>query len=785
MPEAQWILPAIVFVPFVAAALAMVLGPGTGRRTGVLMVVAAAWSFAASLWLFINTGHGEPAILAYDWVESLNIRFCLRGDPFGLFFALLVSGIGTLVGIYSLAYIPKLEPRRLGQYYCALIAFMGAMLGVSLSDDLIMLFVFWEITSITSFILIGFWYEKDDARKGAMTALQVTVMGGLAMMVGFVLVGVTTGTFSIEQLTTNEEVKATLTSSPVFAVALILILGGAFTKSAQWPFHFWLPNAMVAPTPVSTYLHAATMVKAGIFLMGRLLPAFGSAVPWSPVLTTVGLITFVWAACQSLKETDLKAILARATLSTLGLVTMLYGLKAANQDALQIWSHGAYKGGLFLVAGIVEHATHTRDIRELGGLKKYMPVTFWICVLAALSMAGLPPFFGFLAKEALYTELLNSEVLGHLPSIGQWAFIGLCMLANAFIFATSFKLIIGVFLGKPTEAATRAHRAAKGLWIPAAVLAGIALIVGVLGFTHIPQDLVTGFSSYHGDHHLHVSLIPSFEHPGPLILSVITIAMGIALYRSRLAVNRVQYALDDRLPTMQSIWDRFINGVTWAAVTYSSRWQNGSLRWYFSIILVFVVGITAYTMWSSGLSINQAQVDLTDMQWHGVALCVLLAVAAIAVVRSKTRLGASIALTATGFLTALLFVTYRSPDILLTQILIETVSTIFILLILFFMPAFKPDRTSAGGKLVNAAIAAAVGLTMFSLILLTTSASFRQKENLAADYLSRSLSEAGGSNAVNVIIVDFRAIDTTGEITVLVIVGLCVFSMLRARRKSA
>ena len=786
MPGPQWILPAIVFVPFVAAAMAMVLGPKTGRRTGVLMVIAAAWSFAASLWLFINTGHGEPAVLAYPWVKALNIQFCLRGDAFGLFFALLVSGIGTLVGIYSLSYIPKLDPRRLGQYYCALIAFMGAMLGVSLSDDLIMLFVFWEITSITSFILIGFWYEKDNARAGAMTALQVTVMGGLAMMVGFVLIGVITGTFSIEQLTTNEEVKATLAASPAFAVALILILGGALTKSAQWPFHFWLPAAMVAPTPVSTYLHAATMVKAGIFLMGRLLPAFGSAVPWSPVLTTVGLITFVWCACQAMKETDLKAILARATLSTLGLVTMLYGLKAANQDALQIWSHGAYKGGLFLVAGIVEHATHTRDIRELGGLKKYMPVTFWICVLAALSMAGLPPFFGFLAKEALYTELLNSEVLSHLPTVGQWAFIGLCMLANAFIFATSFKLIIGVFLGKPTEAATHAHRAEKGLWVPAAVLAGIALVVGVLGFTHIPQNLVSGFSSHGGgEHPLHVSLIPSLSHPGPLILSVITIAMGIVLYRSRLAVNRVQYALDDRLPTMQSIWDRFINGVTWAAVTYSSRWQNGSLRWYFSIILVFVVGITAYTMWSSGLSINQAQVDLTDMQWHGVALCVLLTVAAAAVVRSKTRLGASIALTATGFLTALLFVTYRSPDILLTQILIETVSTIFILLILFFMPPFKPDRTSPAGKLVNMAIAAAVGLTMFSLILLSTSDSFRQKANLAADYLSRSLSEAGGSNAVNVIIVDFRAIDTTGEITVLVIVGLCVFSMLRARRRSA
>ena len=782
MSELEWMLPAIVFVPFAAAALALVLGPITARRTGLLMVGAAAWAFAAGLWLFIQSGHGETVAFNYNWIADLNIRFSLRGDSFGLFFALLVSGIGTLVGIYSLAYIPKLAPRRLGQYYCALIAFMGAMLGLSLSDDLILLFVFWEITSITSFILIGFWYEKDDARKGAMTALQVTVMGGLAMMVGFVLVGVITGTFSIDALAHDPIVQAKLTGSPLFSIALLLILCGAFTKSAQWPFHFWLPNAMVAPTPVSTYLHAATMVKAGIFLMGRLLPAFSTAVPWSPVLTTVGFITFSWTAFQALKETDLKAILARATLSTLGLVTMLYGLKAANQDALQIWSHGAYKGGLFLVAGIVEHATHTRDIRQLGGLKKYMPVTFWICVLAALSMAGLPPFFGFLAKEALYAELLDSPVLEHLPSVVQWLFIAVCVVANAFIFATAFKLIIGVFLGKPGEAVEHAHRAEKGLWIPAAILAGSALVVGLLGFTDIPGHLVANFSS-NGGEDLHVSLIPT--HWGPLLLSLATIGLGVLIYRSRVAVNRVQYALDAMLPTMQSLWDRFISSITWAAVAYSSRWQNGSLRWYFSIVLVFVVSISSYALWSSGLSLKNAHVDLSQMQWHGLALCVLLAVAAVAVVRSRTRLGASITLTATGFLTALLFVTYRSPDILLTQILIETVSTIFILLILFFMPPFKPDGFTAVGKLVNLAIAVAVGVTMFTFVLLTTSDHFRQKANLAGQYLSRSLGEAGGANAVNVIIVDFRAIDTTGEITVLVIVGLCVFSMLRTRRKSA
>jgi NADH:ubiquinone oxidoreductase subunit 5 (subunit L)/multisubunit Na+/H+ antiporter MnhA subunit len=710
-------------------------------------------------------------------MPALHIGLSLRGDPFGLFFALLISGIGTLVAVYSLGYMPALAPGRLGQYYAALLAFMGAMLGVALADDLILLFICWEITSLTSFLLIGFWYEEENARQGAMTALLVTALGGLTMMVGFIIVGLTGETFSLHQLVSRPELQRRLADSPLFVPALLLILVGAMTKSAQWPFHFWLPQAMVAPTPVSTYLHAATMVKAGIFLLGRMLPLFGQSPVWSGVLVPIGLLTFLLGAVQALVDTDLKGILARTTVATLGLVTMLYGLGAAGQDALQMFSHATYKGALFLVVGMVEHATHTRDIRELGGLRRRMPLTFWICLFGAASMAGLPPFFGFLAKEGLYADLLGESALaGWVPS---WAVLGLGLLANAFLFAVSCRLVIGIFLGAPGAKAEHAHEPGPLLWLPPAVLVGGALLLGLVA--PVTERLVIGFSSA-SRVDLHLSLLPS--HLEPLILSMLTTVLGLGIYvgRSWPAALRERAAA---LPTTQRIWDSLIETVTAWAIGFSVRWQSGSLRWYLGGSLAFTVGLSGYALWRGGLSVLHVPISLHEMTWYGLWLCLLLGVTAILVVQSTTRLGAAIALTSNGFLTALLFVVYRSPDILLTQILIETVSTIFILLILYFLPAFRRDGFSPWGRLVNLAIAGAVGISMFSFIVLSTSPQFREVKNLAADYLTRSMAEAGGANAVNVIIVDFRAMDTNGEITVLVLVGLLVFGLLRARRKSA
>ncbi|HSB68529.1 MAG TPA: hydrogen gas-evolving membrane-bound hydrogenase subunit E [Candidatus Methylomirabilis sp.] len=774
MSHAEWLLPSIVFVPFAAAILALGIGRITGRHTGILMVLTAVGSFVQGLQLLQASWAGAPAEFIRPWIPGLNIQLGLRGDAFGLFFALLISGIGALVGAYSIPYMPRLAPVRLGQYYAALLAFMGSMLGVALSDDLILLFIFWEITSLASFLLIGFWYEQEDARHGAMTALLVTALGGLAMLVGFIIAGLVSGTFSLSQLTQDSALRRTLAGSPLFEPALLLILGGALTKSAQWPFHFWLPGAMVAPTPISTYLHAATMVKAGVFLLGRMLPLFGDAPTWSLVLVPVGLGTLVLTAFQAMGETDIKAILARTTLATLGLLTFLYGLKAPQQDALQMLSHAAYKGALFLVAGIVEHATHTRDIRQLGGLRRKMPVTFWICLLAALSMAGVWPSFGFLAKEALYDTLLQGTVLtGWGP---PWVVIALAVLANALLFAVACRIVIGVFLGRPAPHVEHAHEPGAGLWLSPAILAATALAFSL--FAPLSGELVNRFSSSpRAD--LHLSLVPT--HLGPLVLSVVTAVLGILLYIGGRGTEGAGRAV---LPTMQRLWDGLLDAVIAAAIGFSRRWQSGSLRWYFSGTLAFTVGLCGTALWWAGVPILRAPISLAEMPWYGLVLCGMLTVSAVMVVRSATRIGAAIALTTNGFLTALIFVVYRSPDILLTQILIESVSTIFILLVIYFMPPFRTERLSAMARLLNLGIAGAVGLAMFVFILLSTSPAFRETRNLAADYLTRSMAEAGGANAVNVIIVDFRAIDTNGEITVLVVVGLVVFGLLRARRKT-
>jgi NADH:ubiquinone oxidoreductase subunit 5 (subunit L)/multisubunit Na+/H+ antiporter MnhA subunit len=763
----------VVAAPFAAAALALGIGRLAGGRTGWLMVGVAASAFAGTLALLAA---GDPPAFAREWIPALRVRLSFRGDGFGLFFALLISGIGTLVGLYSQSYLPKLAPARIGRYYATLLAFMGAMLGVALADDLILLFIFWEITSLTSFLLIGFWYEEEQARKGAVTALLVTALGGLAMMVGFLIVGAAGESFSISELTQTAALRQRVAGSPLFLAALLLVLLGVMTKSAQWPFHFWLPGAMVAPTPVSTYLHAATMVKAGIFLLGRLLPIFGPAPAWANIVVPIGLLTFLLGAVQAFLDTDLKGILAKTTVATLGMVTMCYGLGLAQQDAVQMFSHAMYKGALFLVVGIVEHATHTRDIRELGGLRTKMPITFTLCLLGVLSLGGVWPSFGFLAKEALYADLLRAAPLASwLPG---WAVLGLVLVANAFLFAVGCRLLFGVFLGVPTSHGHLAHEAGPGLWLPPAVLAGMSLGLGIV--SPLTERLVNQFSSALSPA-LHLTLLPI--HGGPVLLTLLTTLLGIGIYLGRGAVARVRRQAHD-LPTMQGLWDRGVALVTAGAVHYSIRWQSGSLRWYLAGSLLFAVGLSGVSLWRAGTSLLQVPITLREMPWYGLALCALLGGTALLVARATTRLGAALALTANGFLTALLFVVYRSPDILLTQILIETVSTIFLLLVLYHLPPFRPDGFAPGRRAANLLVAGVVGLTMTGFVLLATSPQFREVNNLAADYLVRSMAQAGGANAVNVIIVDFRAMDTNGEITVLVLVGLLAFGLLRARRTS-
>jgi len=778
-----------VAAPFAAALAIALSGRLLGRWSALLMIAAAATSFLAVL---SAAGGSEPALSVHDWVPSLGVSFRLRADAFGAFFALLISGIGALVGLYSLGYdTSALSPARIGRYYAELAAFMGAMLGIALADDLMLLFVFWEITSLSSYLLIGFWYERDEARAGALTALLVTALGGLALVAGFVLIGLATGTFALSELLADEARRAALAASPAFPLALALVLLGAFTKSAQFPFHFWLPGAMVAPTPISTYLHSATMVKAGVFLLARVAPLFAVSAAWPVVVVPIGLATFLLGAWQALRQHDLKALLAYSTVSTLGLLTALYGLGLPAQDALQILSHATYKGALFMAAGIVEHATGTRDLRALGGLRRALPITFCICAIGVLSMGGVPPLFGFVAKEVLYASLLDSALLAPYP-LARGAVIATAVLANAFLLAAGLRLLFGVFLGRAREpqggdaghgghgahAAHEPHGEPVLLWLPAAVLALGALGLGLASANGASAHLLAGFSSA-PNAELHASLLA--PHTGPLALSLLTLALGFAFWRAPAPIEALA-RLGAGLPSAQASWDAAVARVVRFAERYSEWWQNGSLRWYLTITVLFAAGIGLFGLGAGGISLAQASVSFANLDWIAAALAALIALATLAVLRAATRLGAALALSASGFLVALLFAVYRSPDILLTQILIETVSTVVILLVLYFMPTFRDDGLSPALRAWNAGVSVAFGLAMFVFVLLATSPAFRETRNLGQDYLARSLPEAGGRNAVNVIIVDFRAVDTLGEVTVLVLVGLCVFGLLRARR---
>lgn len=773
-----------VGAPFAAALGVVAVGRALGSLSGWIVLAAAA----ASVVLLgdLAVGGQLPTKFHAEWMPSIGVAFDLRGDPFGLFFALLVAGVGVLVAAYSIAYLGGEPPVRSRRYYAALATFMGSMLGVALADDLILLFVFWELTSLSSFVLIGHRFEDDDAKAGAVKSLLVTGLGGLVMSVGFLLVGQIAGTFSLSTIASDPSRIRALFDSPLANAALLCILCGAFTKSAQFPFHFWLPRAMVAPTPVSAYLHAATMVKAGVFLIGRMLPIFGGLALWAPVLITVGTVSMLLGAWQTSRENDLKAILARSTGATLGLMVLLYGLGAADQDALQMLSHAMYKGALFLVVGIVEHHAHTRDLRKLGGLARELPLAFAVFSVAALSMAGLPPMSGFLAKEGFYAALLAVPA----TTLAPWAkalVLAASVISSAFLAAAAWRMTSGIFLGPSPQSHHddhSEHRAESLLVVSPLVLASAALGLGLLGVTSWTAQFASRVSSVAGAD-LHVSTIPHLG--GPLYASIVAMALAVALYAARRHLASVADRFGEK-PNADAVWDRGISFLMSAGDAFSSRWENGSLRWYLGATIATLPLLCLYTMNAVGLSFRDIHVSLEEMSWYGLTTCVMLAVATIAAVRARTRLGAAITVTMVGFVVAMLFVVYRSPDILLTQVLIETVSTIFLLLVLVHLPPFHLPDLTATARLVNGALSAAVGICVAGLLLLVMTPGMRETDNISTrpgGLLSQSLSEGGGANAVNVIIVDIRAVDTTGEITVLVVVGLCIFGLLRSRRRTA
>ncbi|MCZ7501386.1 putative monovalent cation/H+ antiporter subunit A [Agrobacterium sp. ST15.13.015] len=762
-----------LFLPFLAALAAPVLVKRFGHNAAWVLAIAPALAFAHFALMLPEIAAGGVVTGGYAWVPSFNLSFSWFIDGLSLTFALLITGIGLLIVLYAGGYM-KGHPQQ-GRFLSFLLLFMGAMLGVVVSDSLLMLFVFWELTSITSFLLIGFDHERAASRRAALQALVVTGGGGLLLLAGLIFIWDISGLTQLSMLVRGGDV---LRDSPFYLAALLLVLGGAFTKSAQFPFHFWLPNAMEAPTPVSAYLHSATMVKAGVYLLMRLNPVLGDTAAWQILLPFFGGLTMLTGALLAVRQTDLKLMLAYTTVSSLGLLVMLTGFgsdHAIEAAVLYLVAHSLFKGALFMVAGIIDHETGTRDVTKLGGLRKAMPITFAAALAAAISMAGLPPFFGFLAKEEIYYALAHGNPRAVL-------FTGIAILGNGLMFAVAFAVALKPFLGKPVKTPKHAHEGPLLLWLGPALLAlkglTIALFSGIAHF-YVSTPMASAIAGEVRP--VEISLIP---HIGvPLGLSLLTIALGIVLYTQLSAVR----GLIDR--TFKALgagpdrgFDVFIEMLVKVSFHITRLIQPGRLEFYVTATFAVVAAVLLVPLFLYG-ELPSMPSWPRDMPVHELTFIAIAVAGLIAVLTASSRLTAIIALGIQGFAVAVIFLLFGAPDLSFTQFMVETLSVVILTLVMTRLRLSPSDHRGLGQKLLDSTIAIACG-TGFALFLMrATEASFDNR--LTDFYNTYSKVIAHGANVVNVIIVDFRGTDTLGEIAVVMITGLAILALIRIRPAAA
>ncbi|MFV3073609.1 putative monovalent cation/H+ antiporter subunit A [Niveispirillum fermenti] len=710
---------------------------------------------------------GQPVMEYTPWAPSLGVGLSFRLDGLSLLFALLISGIGTFIILYTGGYL-RGHPRE-GRFYLFMMGFMAAMLGLVTADDIVSLFVFWELTSVTSFLLIGFNHEDARSRRSAIQALLVTGGGGMALLAGLVLMGQATGEWTLSGIAAS---GTDLRTHALYPAMLVLLLLASFTKSAQVPFHFWLPNAMDAPTPVSAYLHSATMVKAGVYLLARLNPEMGGTEAWYWSLTIAGGITALWGGGMALRSTDLKKILAYTTLMALGVLVLLIGTGtdgAVGAFAAFLLAHSLYKGALFMGAGAVDHGTGTREVGELGGLRHKMPVTGLFIALAVLSMAGLPPFFGFIGKELIYEGVLER---------GNWLVLAVLVLANATMLGAAGLVFLKPFTGAPTKATGHAHEGGPELWLGPAFLASLSLLFGLWG--GLPQGLVAAAASaVRGDA---IPLGLSLWHglTPALGLSAVTIAIGVGLFHK---LPQVKAALE-RLQARTHIdhdraWDRILSAIDRLATWQTGILQAGLLNRYLVMAFTGILVLLGATLiFRDALAWPGLSVAGSDAV--GIALAVSMLIGSIGAVRAVSRMEAILSLSVTGVSIALFFLVSGAPDVGITQLMVETLTAIILVLVLARLPLLPKGRDRPPpARLLHGGIAIGIGGVTSAILLAVLD------QPLALD-LSRffgdvSYVEAHGRNVVNVILVDFRGFDTLGEITVVATAGLGVLALLKAR----
>jgi multicomponent Na+:H+ antiporter subunit A len=756
-----------IIIAFITAVFAPVIVRYTKDWSGWILAVLPGALFTYFMLHYGMVGSGDVLKESTAWLPGINVNLSFILDGLSLTFALLITGIGTLIVIYAGGYMKGHE--YLGRFMMIMLMFMASMLGVVLADNLIALFIFWEMTSFTSYLLIGFNNEKEESRSSALQALLITGLGGLALLGGLVVMGLSAGSMNISEILASGDI---IREHPYYLGILILVLMGAFTKSAQFPVHFWLPGAMAAPTPVSAYLHSATMVKAGVYLLARMQPAMGDTDSWFILVTGFGAVTMLVGGWLALVYTDLKRVLAYSTVMALGTITMLigmghdYALKAA---AVFIVGHSLYKGALFMVAGSVDHEVGTRDVLHLGGLRKLMPVTAAAAAIAAISMAGIPPMLGFIGKELVYEAALSASMV---PVI----IIIVAVIANIAVVASSAIVAIRPFYGEEKKTPKHAHEAPASMLAGPVILASIGLIIGIfpgLADRSLFSATTTAMSGVETSYYL--SLWHGINLP--LILSIITLASGLLVYRYWDGL-RESYAMVIFGKLMGDYpklgYENSVQGMLKFAKFQIDVFQSGYLHRYMVTVAGFTVFLTGITFFlKADFALPAFNNDVTIYE---VVIIALMVVAVMAALVAKSALKAITALGLLGFSIALVYIMFSAPDLAITQVLVETLTVILAALVLVKLP--KPAiKYSIGSKIRDGIIAISGGLVVTMLML--TILSGELDLSLSEYFGQNSYVMAHGKNIVNVILVDFRAIDTLGEIIVLAVAGFGAISLVK------
>ena len=778
------VLPIIVLLPLILGTTLVLWLKKFSRGVTALGAIGVSLSSFILLLTQAKTVFNDQSVLEqWQWLPQVGIDFSFRLDALSLIFSLLITGIGTLIYIYAYYYLnPK---NSLSKLYALLMLFMTAMLGISLSNNLIILLVFWELTSISSFLLVGYWSNYDAAQRGSRMALTITGMGGLAMLGGFILLGQIAGTYQIDQLTGMAQ---QIQSSSLFVPALLLILLGAFTKSAQFPFHFWLPNAMAAPTPVSAYLHSATMVKAGIFLVARLLPIFVGSALFHNLVTTIGLFTLCMAAFFAIFKEDLKGLLAYSTISHLGLIMCLLGIGsplAVAAAMFHIINHATFKAALFMIAGIIDHESGTRDLRKLSGLWQLLPFTATLTMITAAAMAGVPFTNGFLSKEMFFTELLANLS-------GGYVVLAACVatLAGLFAVAYSVRLVHGVFfdgaIGKDVPN-KNAHEPHIGMRAPAILLAILCILVGLIPALLVENIVNAGtrastqITSFEG---VHLAIWHGFNLP--LLMSAIALIGGVTFYFALAKGRKIRKIdLDLILGRLQGklLFEDFLKNLLKISRKIKRKTETGSLQNYLLLIVVFSIIVVAVPL--LGQNITTGTRELTYAPFTAIVLWLLLFSACWMMLWfHHERIKAVLISGAIGLVVTMVFITMSAPDLALTQISVDVVTTVLLLMSLSLLPQLTPYESSRTRRWRDAivAIGGGLGIGWIAWLILT-----RDHSSISWFFIQHSLPLGGGSNVVNVILVDFRGFDTFGEITVLGIAAigaLCMMDGMRAHGAS-